>query len=122
DWPSHRRSIVTNATADYIYEIDESGARPAPAQPPVTSAKTGPGLFQDVSTRLSHSHNEAAFDDFGRQPTLPKRLSQLGPGICWCDSSGNGRDDLLIGTGKGGRPALFLNDGKGQFQPAKSAW
>ena len=113
DWPSGRRSTVTNATANYIYEIDESGSLPVKAPPPARPLQP---FFEDVSARLSHQHHEDPFDDFARQPTLPKRLSQLGPGICWCDLTGNGRDDLVVGSGKGGRLSIFLNDGRGGFR------
>src|SRR5207249_5717301 len=61
------------------------------------------------------------FDDFTRQPTLPKRLSQLGPGVCWCDLNGDGWDDLLIGGGKGGSLAVFLSDRRGGFQRSEGA-
>jgi len=47
---------------------------------------------------------------------LPKKLSQLGPGIAWGDLDGDGRDDLIVGSGKGGRLAVFHNDGQGGFQ------
>src|SRR5262249_16886293 len=40
-----------------------------------------------------------------------------GPGVCWCDLNGDGWDDLLIGTGKGGSLGVFLNNGKGGFAP-----
>ena len=35
-----------------------------------------------------------AYDDFARQRLLPRKLSQLGPGISWIDLDGDGRDDL----------------------------
>ena len=96
DWPSGRRSDVADVVANYIYEIDESSASAAPVQPaPVVKP-----FFEDVSALLRHSHHEEPFDDFARQPTLPRRLSQLGPGVCWCDLNGDGADDLIIGTGK----------------------
>jgi len=79
------------------------------------------GLFEDVSRLLDHTHHEDPFDDFARQPTLPKRLSQLGPGICWCDLNNDGWDDLVIAGGKGGSLAVFLNDGKGGFKRSQSA-
>ena len=50
-----------------------------------------------------------------RQPLLPNRLSQLGPGVAWHDIDGDGNDDLIIGSGKDGRLAVFLNNGKGGF-------
>ncbi len=114
DWPRGRRSVVTDVPANYIYEIDEAGAGPAPAP---AGAKEQPApFFQDVSPLLRHTHHEDPFDDFTRQPTLPKRLSQLGPGLCWCDVNNDGWDDLVIGSGKGGALAVFLNDGKGGFR------
>jgi len=114
DWPRGRRSVVTDVPANYIYEIDEAGAGPAPAP---AGAKEQPApFFQDVSPLLRHTHHEDPFDDFTRQPTLPKRLSQLGPGLCWCDVNNDGWDDLVIGGGKGGALAVFLNDGKGGFR------
>jgi hypothetical protein len=78
-------------------------------------------LFEDVSGLIGHTHQDEAFDDFARQSLLPNRLSGLGPGVAWFDLDGDGRDDLLIGTGKGGRMAVFHNDGRGGFQPMKNA-
>src|SRR5881397_2110523 len=71
--------------------------------------------FEDVSRLLDHKHHEDPFDDFARQPLLPNRLSQLGPGVAWFDLNGDGREELLIGSGKGGNLAVYLNDGQGGF-------
>jgi len=43
-----------------------------------------------------------------RQLLLPRKLSQLGPGISWFDVNGDSHDDLLIGSGKGGELAVYL--------------
>src|SRR5205085_7058101 len=66
--------------------------------------------FEDVSRLLDHKHHEDPFDDFARQPLLPNRLSQLGPGVAWFDLNGDGREELIIGSGKGGRLAIYRND------------
>src|SRR5439155_1237786 len=105
-------SIVKDVSPNYVYEIDEAGA----VAPPSPHAVPVEPFFEDVSSRLNHVHHEELFDDFGRQPALPRRLSQSGPGVCWADVNGDGWDDLIIGSGKGGSIALFLNDGKGAFQ------
>jgi hypothetical protein len=115
DWPAGGRSVVTNASANYIYEIDEAAATPVAPQ----QASPVQPFFEDVSRLLQHSHHEDPFDDFARQPALPKRLSQLGPGVCWCDLDGDGWDDLVIGGGKGGSIAVFRNDGKGGFRQSR---
>ena len=57
------------------------------------------------------------FDDFERQPLLSRRLSRLGPGVAWFDLDQDGWDDLIVGSGTGGRLAVFLNDGQGRFEP-----
>jgi enediyne biosynthesis protein E4 len=65
---------------------------------------------------LKHTHHEDPFDDYARQPLLPKRLSQLGPGVAWFDLDGDGRDDLIVGSGRGGQLGVFRNDGQGGFK------
>lgn len=96
-----------------MYEIDEAGSEP-PADAPRSEPKP---WFADVSDRLNHQHHEDAFDDFTRQPLLPHRLSQLGPGIAWHDFDGDGWDDLIVGTGRGGSLGIQRNTGDGRFAP-----
>jgi hypothetical protein len=110
-WRGGKTSVVTRARPNSIYEIDEAGAEDARAPSPPKPAP----LFEDVSSRLKHIHRDEPFDDFARAPLLPRKLSTLGPGITWADVNGDGHDDLLIPGGKGGRAALFKNDGRGGF-------
>jgi hypothetical protein len=74
-----------------------------------------PPLFEDASDLIKHTHHEETFDDFARQPLLPNRLSQLGPGVSWHDVDGDGWEDLSIGSGRGGELAVFRNNGRGGF-------
>ena len=117
-WRSGKRSVVPDAKPNCLYEIAEAGATEAPAPPPVEPVAP---MFEDVSERLGHRHQEEPFDDFARQPLLPKRLSQLGPGVCWWDVDGDGWEDLIIGSGKGGQLAWYRNDGQGGFKRSSQA-
>ena len=118
-WRNGTHSVVSNALPNYEYEVDESGAKPIKALEPPSIAP----WFKDVSPLLSHKHTEQHYNDFARQPLLPHKLSQLGPGVAWCDLDKDGRDDLVIGSGRGGKLAVFHNNGAGGFEPwTDRAW
>lgn len=113
-WRSGRRSVVSGARPNCIYEISETGAAEAPvSKSPVATSPH----FRDASETLGHKHHQEAFNDFERQMLLPKQLSQLGPGVSWCDLYGSGWDDLVVGCGRGGELGVFTNDRKGGFAP-----
>jgi hypothetical protein len=112
-WRSGRTTVADGVKPNSICEIAEPSAS---AQVPPSAVTPPEPLFVDASALLNHSHVEEPFDDFARQPTLSRRLSQLGPGVCWTDLDGDGWDDLVIGSGRGGRAAVFRNNGKGRFE------
>ena len=119
-WRNGLRSVLTNVQPNRIYEIDEGGATSS-SNPSLAPRPSPLAWFTDVSLVLNHTHHENPFDDFARQPLLSRRLSQLGPGLCWYDFDRDGRDDLLIGAGRGGELALLRNRGNGRFEPFKAS-
>jgi hypothetical protein len=116
-WRSGKRTVVSNALPNRIYEVSEAAARPVP-RPAPPEARTH---FEDMSGRLGHRHHEEEFNDFERQSMMPHRLSQLGPGLAWCDLDGDGWEDLVVASGRGGQLAAFRNDGRGGFKPLTDA-
>jgi len=115
-WRNGKHSIIHEAKPNRIYEIDESKTESLSNHTTSVDTNAKPAYFEDVSNLLNHQHHEDADDDFQNQPLLPRRLSQLGPGVAWCDFDNDGDDDLLIASGKGGALSLYRNDGKGSFQ------
>ena len=111
-WRDGRRSVMQAVSANHLMEPDEAAALPGVVAKERVRAKP---VFEDASALLNHRHVDEAFDDFARQPLLPRKLSQLGPGVTWFDFNRDGFDDLLIGAGRGGRMAVFRNDGRGGF-------
>ena len=116
-WRSGLQSLLTTVQPNRLYVVAEAAAVPGP--PPAPSNPPAP-WFEDVSERLAHRHVDEAFNDFQRQPLLSRRLSRLGPAVAWFDVDGDDWDDLIIGTGKGGKMAVFKNNGQGGFSPLSS--
>jgi hypothetical protein len=112
-WRDGRRSAIPDARPNRLYEIDEATIPDAPpGEAPVDSAAVA--LFADATPSLAgHRHVEPVFDDFTRQPLLPNRFSQLGPGVTWADVDADGREDLVVGTGRSGSLAVMRNTPRG---------
>ena len=115
-WRNGTHSLVHGARANRLYEINESAATPGDS----TAAKTAtPALFVDATSLLhGASHVDSLYADFKRQPLLPSRLSQLGPGVSWIDIDNDGRDDLVFTSGRGGTLTVLRNTGS-QFVPIR---
>ncbi len=109
DWRDGRRTVVPHVRANREYEIQQKGAT-KPAAAVASTRASDSSVFVDATAQLrGHRHVENTFDDWDRQYLLPNALSQLGPGISWYDVDRDGAEDLIVGTGKGGRVAVFRN-------------
>jgi len=99
-WRSGKRSLIEGAKANYIYEIDETGAVEDERG---TRIDSKPPLFKNVSQLLNHRHDAPFTNDIERQPVLPRQLHELGPSLA-CEG-----EDLLIDN------LRFRYDGNGGF-------
>ncbi len=117
-WPSGHQQSFENLPADHHFAVTEPATAP-PARDPLPQPAT---LFEESSRLAKVSHSEEPFDDFAAQPLLPNKLSQLGPGMAWGDTDGDGHDDLFLG-GSRGQPAQILRapDFAPTVQPALAA-
>jgi hypothetical protein len=117
EWRDGSRTLLHNVRPNRLYEITTAtAATPAPIEPVVAAT-----LFEDATPALGgHVHQDTTFDDWDRQFLLSNSLSQLGPGVTWFDIDRDGDEDLVIGAGRGGRPAVFRND-RGKLVPLRNA-
>lgn len=96
-WPSGHRQSFENLSADRHYTITESA---------VGLREETPSLGKEPLFVASHQmkgirHRERPYDDFARQPLLPAKHSQLGPGIAFADVDGDGLEDFYLGQAAG---------------------
>ena len=110
-WRDGSQTRVDDVKPNHLYSLRQ----PAPGSKGSAKPTTQQPIFADVSHLLAHSHTENSFDDFALQPLLPKKLSQAGPAVSWFDVNGDGWDDLIIGSGKGGSTAIFRNEAGKRF-------
>ncbi|NIR52086.1 hypothetical protein GWO43_26200 [candidate division KSB1 bacterium] len=113
-WQSGNVSRITDVLPNRVYEVSEMNARDTPTANSHSSPIPTP-IFEDVSHLIQHVHHEEPFPDFKKQPLLPRRLSQLGPGAAWFDYDNDSDTDLFIGSGRNGYLAAFRNEGKDGF-------
>ena len=117
-WRSGKTSRYDDLEANRIYQVFEPEV-----DTPVTNTIQMPPdpHFEEVSAILDHTHHAEPVDDFSLHPLLPFRLSHQGSGATWFDFNGDGWDDILLGTGRGGKMAAFRNDQNGGFVRQKAS-
>jgi hypothetical protein len=111
DWPGGHRQSFKNLRADRMYTITE------PSGNPVTpTVKKLPALFLSSGKLKGIRHSERAYDDFARQPLLPNKHSQLGPGLAFADVDGDGLNDLYLSQAAGTSGRIYFR----KKNPAKA--
>ncbi len=113
-WRNGGVTRINPVLANQHYEITEP---PDAVRLNLPAPVSSPTIFEDVSGLLAHVHQESEFDDWVEHPTLPRRLSRLGPGLAWYDLDGDGWDDLVVGGGKGSVMGVFRNKAGRRFEP-----
>jgi hypothetical protein len=98
--------------ANKFYTITEPDS-PAPSRLPLIAP---PAWFARSNVLGALTHREKFYPDFTREPLLPYRLSQLGPGMAWGDADGDGDSDLYVSGAGGQTRQLVLREPDGMFR------
>ncbi len=112
NWPSGNRQVIEDVPADRFYTIIETPSTTAESISDLTEP-----LFLRSEAFTTARHVEREFDDFARQPLLPNKLSQLGPGVAVSDVDGDGDDDVYLSGAAGLSGQLFVNQKRESFLP-----
>ncbi len=111
-WPSGVQQSFQDIPSDRFYAITEA-AGPSEITP---SKEHSASLFRQTEAVAVLRHHERNFDDFAREPLLPWKLSQLGPGLAVGDIDGDGDDDVYLGGAAGHPGILGVHEPDGHFR------
>lgn len=109
-WPSGHRQQFVDLPSNRRYTVTEPVGPPSPAQPANDKSSSRPApMFRPVRPLEFARHKEQPYDDFARQPLLPQKHSQLGPGIACADLNHDGRDDFYLAGAAGEHGKLWVS-------------
>lgn len=82
------------------------------------SSKENTTIFNsgDRSSEINYTHVENNYFDFTKEPLLPHRMSQFGPGLAVADINGDGLDDFWVGGALNRAGALYIQNKEGSFE------
>jgi enediyne biosynthesis protein E4 len=112
-WPDGSYQMVADVAVNRTLTLDHRDAGPyTPRERPAPEF-----LFQPMpgGNGLAFLHESRRLADFKHTPLLPHKHSQNGPGIAVGDVTGNGLDDVYVGTGRGHEKAVLLQTAPGHF-------
>ncbi len=109
-WQSGQQQLIKNIQADQVLTLQEKNASNMDAMPTFIA-----GSFQEVKSPISFRHQDAAVNDFKRQPLLVSPLSFSGPCLVKGDANGDGLEDIYAGGGSGQAGILYLQQKGGSF-------
>ena len=124
-WPDNSFQKLEWKASDSMISVSYVAGLP-PFNYAALQQQSSPQL-QDVTaqTGLLFKHEENPFVEFDREPLIPFMVSREGPALAVADINGDGLDDLFVGSSKGNKSAVFLQNTMGAFtrsvQPALDA-
>ena len=107
-WPSGLRQSFEDLKANRRYTITESVTE---SEEEYSPSETN-SMFVAVDYMNGIQHRERSFDDFSRQPLLPGKHSQLGPGIAFEDVDGDGLEDFYLAQAAGTPGRIYFRRNK----------
>lgn len=67
------------------------------------------------SIQINYLHKENKFSEFDREPLMPHMVSTEGPALAVADINGDKLDDVFIGSSKGYKGAVYIQQRGGKF-------
>ena len=118
-WTDGSTQKLSNIKANQRLTLDHKNASKITVKNPTLNLKK---YFTNISskTAIQFSHKENNYFDYNREPLLPHKMSQFGPGLTVGDVNGDKLDDFWIGGAYRQSGALFIQNKNGKFSQSNT--
>lgn len=127
-WPDNTFEAIKIMPKTNLLTVKYRPGLPAFDFSTITAQRAKPAnVMKDITDEVAllHIHKENPFVEFDREPLIPHMVSKEGPALVVGDINKDGLDDVFIGSSKGEKNCIFLQDKSGRFnkslQPALDA-
>lgn len=117
-WPDRTYEKITNNKADSQISLTWKKDLPTFDYSTVTSHWKNSGRQMEDITRetgVDYVHKENLFQEFNREPLIPRMFSTEGPALAVGDINHDGLEDVFIGASKWEKPVVYLQQPSGKF-------
>lgn len=118
-WPDGRTEIKTEVALDQRITLRQAEATAADRsfRAPSSELPVATATADTIGIDFRHEEN-TAYNDFQREPLMPRKLSTEGPALAVGDVTGNGLDDVYLGGAAEQSGALYMQQSNGRFRRA----
>lgn len=116
-WPDGKEQVLSNVHTNQLLSINYDKS----VQPNSIEKNHPSQIFAEVEVNL-FKHIENEYNDFEKEPLLPHKTSQFGPGLAVGDVNGDGLEDFYVGGATGFKGQVFIQNPEGKFDVLKGPW
>ncbi len=114
-WTDGKTQLLTNVKTNQLLTLDYTNAKGNAFKNLYLNQYQ---QFVDITNKIkiNFKHKENSFDDYLKEPLLPHKMSQFGPGLSVGDVNGDKLDDFWIGGASKQAGAIYLQQKNGAFK------